>query len=65
MKDEFSQGDALPSIRILAKDLHISVIKTKRAYDELEREDFNQQSVLFKSITDLTSLNSPFNSEII
>ena len=31
-------GDALPSIRALAKDLRISVITTKRAYDELERE---------------------------
>lgn len=30
----------LPSIRSLAKDLHISVITTKRAYDELEREGF-------------------------
>ena len=29
-------GDALPSIRALAKDLRISVITTKRAYDELE-----------------------------
>ena len=31
-----SPGDALPSIRGLAKDLKISVITTKRAYDELE-----------------------------
>lgn len=30
----------LPSIRNLAKDLRISVITTKRAYDELEREGF-------------------------
>lgn len=34
------EDDALPSIRSLAKDLHISVITTKRAYDELEREGF-------------------------
>jgi GntR family transcriptional regulator len=33
-------GDALPSIRTLAKDLRISVITTKRAYDELEAEGF-------------------------
>ena len=32
--------EALPSIRSLAKDLRISVITTKRAYDELEREGF-------------------------
>ncbi|NLE26135.1 MAG: GntR family transcriptional regulator [Clostridiaceae bacterium] len=34
------EGEALPSIRNLAKDLRISVITTKRAYDELEREGF-------------------------
>ena len=34
------EGDALPSIRALAKDLKISVITTKRAYDELEKEGF-------------------------
>lgn len=34
------QDEALPSIRNLAKDLRISVITTKRAYDELEREGF-------------------------
>ena len=33
-------GEALPSIRALAKDLKISVITTKRAYDELESEGF-------------------------
>ena len=32
------QGDMLPSIRALAKDLQISVITTKRAYEELEKE---------------------------
>jgi len=34
------EGEALPSIRVLAKDLRISVITTKRAYDELENEGF-------------------------
>lgn len=34
------EGDALPSIRLLAKELRISVITTKRAYEELEREGF-------------------------
>ena len=33
-------GQALPSIRALAKDLKISVITTKRAYDELEAAGF-------------------------
>jgi len=40
MKDELSQGEALPSIRVLAKELRISVITTKRAYEELERDGF-------------------------
>ena len=33
-------GDALPSIRLLAKELRISVITTKRAYEELEADGF-------------------------
>ena len=33
-------GEALPSIRALARDLRISVITTKRAYEELERDGF-------------------------
>lgn len=37
---ELSEGEALPSIRALAKDLRISVITTKRAYDELEAAGF-------------------------
>ena len=36
----FEADEALPSIRGLAKDLRISVITTKRAYDELEKEGF-------------------------
>ncbi len=34
------EGDALPSIRNLAKELRISVTTTKRAYEDLEREGF-------------------------
>lgn len=37
---KLNEGDALPSMRALAKELRISVITTKRAYDELEREGF-------------------------
>ena len=37
---ELREGDPLPSMRILAKELRISVITTKRAYEELEREGF-------------------------
>ena len=34
------EGEALPSMRQLAKDLQISVITTKRAYEELEKAGF-------------------------
>jgi len=37
---ELIEGDSLPSIRQLAKDLKISVITTMRAYDELEQKGF-------------------------
>ena len=40
MNGELKEGDALPSMRLLAKELHISVITTKRAYEELERDGF-------------------------
>ena len=38
--EELKAGEMLPSIRGLAKDLRISVITTKRAYDELEKAGF-------------------------
>lgn len=37
---ELNENDMLPSIRGLAKDLRISFVTTKRAYDELEKEGF-------------------------
>ncbi|PLX33930.1 MAG: GntR family transcriptional regulator [Clostridiales bacterium] len=40
LKGSLSEGEALPSIRSLAKDLRISVITTKRAYEELETAGF-------------------------
>lgn len=40
ISDKLHEGDALPSMRLLAKELRISVITTKRAYEELEREGF-------------------------
>lgn len=45
LRGELKGGDALPSMRGLAKDLHISVITTKRAYEELERDGFIQTMV--------------------
>ena len=40
MTGALAAGDALPSMRLLAKELRISVITTKRAYEELERDGF-------------------------
>ena len=40
LSGELTTDEPLPSIRALAKDLRISVITTKRAYDELERAGF-------------------------
>ncbi len=37
---ELKDDEALPSIRVLAKDIRISIMTIKKAYDELEREGF-------------------------
>jgi GntR family transcriptional regulator len=40
ISEALNAGDALPSMRLLAKELRISVITTKKAYEELERDGF-------------------------
>ena len=40
MSGQLKEGDVLPSMRTLAKELRISVITTKRAYEDLERDGF-------------------------
>ena len=45
MNGELAAGDALPSMRVLASSLRISVITTKRAYEELERDGFIENFV--------------------
>ena len=40
LSGELKEGEMLPSMRVLAKELRISVITTKRAYEELERDGF-------------------------
>lgn len=40
LKGELKPGDAMPSMRKLAKDLHVSVITTQRAYDDLGKDGF-------------------------
>lgn len=56
---ELNEGDALPSMRLLAKELRISVITTKRAYEELEREGF------IYSVTGKGSFVAAKNMELI
>lgn len=53
------EGDALPSMRILAKELKISIITTKRAYEELERDGF------IESVTGKGSFVKGINSDIV
>ncbi len=45
MTGDLAAGDALPSMRLLAKELRISVITTKRAYEDLERDGFIESVV--------------------
>ena len=40
MNGTLSEGEVLPSMRALAKDLHISVITVQRAYEDLTRDGF-------------------------
>lgn len=40
LNGDLKEGDGLPSMRLLAKELRISIITTKRAYEELEREGY-------------------------
>ena len=42
LKGELAQGTLLPSIRMMAKELKVSIITVKRAYEELEIEGFVQ-----------------------
>lgn len=56
---ELNEGDTLPSMRLLAKELRISVITTKRAYEELEKEGF------IVSITGKGSFVASKNLELI
>lgn len=59
LEEELAEGSSLPSIRQLAKDLQISVITTKRAYEELEKEG------LIESVVGKGSYVSGENRELI
>lgn len=59
MSGELREGDVLPSMRVLAKDLKISIITTKRAYEDLERDGF------IESVTGKGSFVKRINSDIV
>ncbi len=59
MTGELIEGDALPSMRVLAKDLKISIITTKRAYEDLERDGF------IYSVTGKGSFVKGINGDIV
>ena len=40
LKNKVSEGQQLPSVRTLSKDLKVSILTVKKAYDELEEEGF-------------------------
>ena len=52
-------GEALPSMRVLAKELKISIITTKRAYEDLERDGY------IESVTGKGSFVKAVNSDIV
>lgn len=57
--DELKENDVLPSIRNLAKDLRISILTVKKAYDELE------QSAYIKTVQGKGTFVTSRNSELI
>ena len=59
LSGELQEGEMIPSMRVLAKELRISVITTKRAYEELEREGF------ITSMTGKGSFVAPLNRDFL
>ncbi len=45
LKSELAEGDTLPSIRVFANDLKVSVLTIRRVYDELEKEGFVKSQI--------------------
>ena len=45
MNGELQQGEPIPSMRSLAKSLHISVITVQKAYEDLQRDGFIETTV--------------------
>ena len=58
MSDELKEGESIPSIRMLANDIKISVMTIKKAYDELENEGY------IKSVQGKGTFVAPKNTEL-
>ncbi|MDD2422159.1 MAG: GntR family transcriptional regulator [Heliobacteriaceae bacterium] len=59
VRGEMVAGEPLPSIRSLARDLQVSVITTKRAYEELERDGY------IETVAGKGSFVAPQNAELL
>lgn len=59
VREEMAAGEPLPSIRSLARDLQVSVITTKRAYEELERDGY------IETVAGKGSFVAPQNAELL
>ena len=59
VSNDLESGDLLPSIRSLAKDLRISILTVKKAYDELEQEAY------IKTVQGKGTFVTPRNKELI
>ena len=59
ISDELNEGEAIPSIRLLASDIKISVMTIKKAYDELESEGY------IKSVQGKGTFVAPKNKELV
>ncbi len=67
LSGELAPGEALPSIRYLARELRVSIITAKRAYDDLERDGFVQTTQgkgTFVSLANLDRLREVAMSQI-
>ncbi|HBQ27635.1 MAG TPA: GntR family transcriptional regulator [Syntrophomonas sp.] len=59
IREELTAGEPLPSIRNLARELQVSVITTKRAYEELERDGY------IETVAGKGSFVAPQNAELL
>ena len=57
LKGELAEGEALPSIRTFANDLKVSILTTRRVYDDLEKEGFVNSQVGIGTFVSTTNID--------